>query len=123
MPRQRLESIVHLDDGVPKIALNPKKLPGGKKAGQLFIARVILTARHVFLGETATLFSEVRRDCERIGVADGNFATYMKAMDDPGLTVTGSGHKQKVKVRKNYVSDFGDFLDRAIGPAESNAAS
>lgn len=123
VPRARLEPVVHLDEGVPKIALNPKKLPSGKKAGQLFIARVILTARHVYLDEVETPFAEVRAECERIGVADRNFTTHMKAMDDPGLTVVGSGHKQRIKVRKNYVSDFGDFLDRTIGPSESAATS
>ncbi len=123
VPRPRLESVVHLDDGLPRIALNPKKLPDGKKAGQLFIARVILTARHVFLDEAETPFADVRAECERIGVADGNFTTYMKAMDDPGLTIVGSGHKQRIKVRKNYIAAFGDFLDNIIGPVENAAAS
>jgi hypothetical protein len=123
VPRERLESVVHLDDGVPKIALNPKRLPDGKKAGQLFIARVILTARHVFLAEAATPFAEVRAECDRIGVADRNFTTHMKAMDAPGLTVVGSGHKQRIKVRKNYISAFGDFLDSTIGPVVESAAA
>jgi hypothetical protein len=114
VPRERLEGIVHLEDGVPKMAINPKKLPDGKKGGQLFIARVILTARHVWLGETETPLSEVRAECERYGVYDRNFATHVKSIDVPGLTRTGSGQSQKVKVRKNYVSGFGEFLNQTL---------
>jgi hypothetical protein len=121
VPRQRLESVVHLVDGVPKVAINAKKLPSGKKPGQLFIARVILTARRLWLDESETAMAEVRTECERYGVLDGNFAKHMKNMDDPGLTQIGSGHGLKVKVRKNYISDFGDFLTKAIGPDESAA--
>jgi len=88
VPRGRLESIVHLDEGVPKMAINPKKVPSGKKGGQLFIARVILTARHVWLEESELALAEVRAECDRYGVADANFAAHMKSMDAPGLTLT-----------------------------------
>jgi hypothetical protein len=115
VPRERLEAVVHLEDGVPKMAINSKKLPARKRGGQLFIARVILTARHVWLDETETPLAEVRAECERYGVYDGNFAATMKGIDDPGLTRIGSGRSQKAKVRKNYVSSFGDFLNQALG--------
>jgi hypothetical protein len=121
--RRRLESVVHLDENVPKMAINPKKLPSGKKAGQEFIARVILTARHLWLDEAETPIAEVRNECERYGVLDGNFAKYMKGMDDPGLTQIGSGHSLKVKVRKNYISDFGGFLNQSIGADDSVAST
>lgn len=113
--RERLEDIVHLEDGVPKTAINSKRLPSGKKFAQLFIARVILTARHVWLDEAETPFGEVRAECERYGVYDGNFAAYMKGIDDAGLTRTGSGQSLKAKVRKNYISGFGDFLNQTLG--------
>ena len=82
-----------------------------------------MTARRIWLDEAETPFAEVRAECERIGVADRNFTTHMKAMSDPGLTVVGSGHKQRIKVRQNYISAFGDFLDRAIGPVDESAAT
>jgi hypothetical protein len=114
VPRDRLEDIVHLDDGVPKMGITSKRLPNGKKGGQLFIAGVILTARHVWLGETETPLAEVRAECERYGVMDGNFAKHMKDMDEPGLTLTGSGRSAKARVRKNYVSGLGEFLDKSL---------
>lgn len=123
LQRPRLESVVHLVDGVPMLAINAKKLPGGKKSGQQFIARVILTARHLWLAESETAIAEVRNECERYGVLDGNFAKHMKQMDDPGLTQIGSGHGLRVKVRKNYISGFGDYLTQTIGSDESAATS
>jgi hypothetical protein len=97
------------------MAINPKRLPSGKKAGCLFIARVILTARHVWLDEGETPFAEVRAECERYGVYDFNFSAHMKSIEDPGLTRTGSGRSQKAKVRKNYVSGLGEFLNQTLG--------
>ncbi|UNB54849.1 hypothetical protein [Mycolicibacterium sp. YH-1] len=123
VPRERLESVVHLDDGIPKIAISAKKIPIGKKAGQLFIARVILTARAVVLEETETKLSEVRSECERYGVLDRNFSANVKSIDDAGITLTGSGHNQKAKVRKNYISDFGTFLNQALGAADASNGS
>jgi hypothetical protein len=121
VPRERLESVVHLDQGVPKMAINPNKLTSGKKAGQQFIARVILTARHLWLDESETAIAEVRAECERYGFLDGNFAKHIKQLDDPGLTQIGSGQGLKVKVRKNYISDFGTFLTKTLGSDENVA--
>jgi hypothetical protein len=110
VPRVRLEALVHLDEGVPKMAIHTSALPKGKKPGALFIARVILTARYVWLAETEVALSEVRSEADRFGVYDGNFARHMQSLNGNGITISGSGQRQKAKVRQSYVDGFAQFL-------------
>jgi hypothetical protein len=113
--RPRLESLVHLDEGVPKMAVHTSTLPKGKKPGQLFIARIILTARFVWLGETEVALSEVRPECDRYGVLDSNFSTNVKSLNGAGITISGSSRAQKAKVRQSYIDSFAQFLIDTLG--------
>jgi hypothetical protein len=119
VPRARLETLVHLDEGVPKMAIHTSALPKGKKPGALFISRVILTARYVWLAESEVALSEVRSEADRFGKYDGNFARHMQSLNGTGITISGSGQRQKAKVRQSYVDGFAQFL----GDPENAAAS
>jgi hypothetical protein len=120
--RQRLESLVHLEDGEPRMAIHTSKLPKGKKPGQLFIARVILTSRYVALGETEVPLAVVRSECDRYGVQDGNFAANMKTLSGTGITISGSGKSQKAKVRQSYIDGFAQWVTGTLG-GESSASA
>jgi len=119
--RQRLEGLVHLDEGVPKMAIHTSVLPKGKKAGQLFIARIILTARFVWLGETEVALAEVRPECDRFGVLDRNFAGNVKSLNGAGITISGSSRAQKAKVRQSYIDGFAKFLNDTLGEDSGTA--
>ncbi|WP_141215855.1 hypothetical protein [Rhodococcus sp. WWJCD1] len=105
------------------MAVHTSTLPKGKKPGQLFIARVILTARFVWLSETEVAVKTVRSECDRYGVQDSNFAVNFKSLNGAGITISGSGAGQKAKVRQSYIDGFAQFLRDTLGTEEGTATS
>ncbi|MDP9635534.1 hypothetical protein J2W18_000435 [Rhodococcus cercidiphylli] len=109
VPIEKLERYLHLEEGVPRLALNSKQLPTGKKAARIFIAKVVLAVRNLYLGEGEVQVSDIRTECDHYGLADSNFSTDIKGLNANGLMPSTDG--KRIKVRRTFTDTFDEILD------------
>ncbi|NKS16911.1 hypothetical protein GS467_13855 [Rhodococcus hoagii] len=107
----QLEKLLHLEDGVPRIAIDSKYLPVKKKERQVLIAKIVLVARNIHLDEQEVSSAEIRKECEAYGLADGNLATNIKKLNsEDGLIVIGEKTNVKIKVRRTFIDKFHELI-------------
>ncbi|MCO1580596.1 hypothetical protein M8C13_33055 [Crossiella sp. SN42] len=112
--RNKLERIIHLDDGDPKISIAGIKL--GKKNAERAraVAQILTITRGFGLGESETSLEVIRAECDRLKVYDANnFSSHMKALN--GYVINGSGQNRRLRAKGPGVAAFADLVNKVLG--------
>lgn len=93
----KLERVVHMEDGVPQVALTRVQLGSSNAKRAQAVAQVVAVARALTLREAEPPLDAIREECERLRVYDpGNFSTQMRALD--GFQIKGAGKARRIRV-------------------------
>lgn len=111
--KEKLELLVHLDEGVPHISIAGMKLGKSNAERTRTVAQVLAVVRGFGLDEEATDLQVIRDECMRLKVYDaGNFSSYLSKL--PGFVISGSGANRKVRARGQGIQAFADLVNDLV---------
>ena len=114
--RDKLEQLVHLDNGTPKITLSGMKLGKNNAEKTRVVAQVLTIVRGFGLGENDTALEVVRSEVGRLKCYDSaNFTAQLAKLD--GFVVTGSGQNRRIRAKSNGIQAFAALVERLVGEA------
>ena len=114
VPREKLEELVHLDDGVLKVSLPGIKLGKNNADKTRAIAQVLTIVRGFGLDEDETSLELVRAEAQRLKCYDSaNFSSQVKALN--GYLITGSGANRRIRAKSGGINGFPAFVDSLLG--------
>lgn len=112
--RGKLDELVHLDDGVPKVSLPGIKLGRSNADKTRAIAQIITIVRGFGLDEQETSVELVRAEAQRLRCYDqANFSSQIKALN--GYLITGSGTNRRIRAKSAGIAAFPAFVDSLLG--------
>ena len=113
--QEKLESLVHLDDGVLKLSLPGIKLGKNNADKTRAIAQVLSIVRAFGLDEDGTSVESVRVEAQRLKCYDGPNFTKQLARLTPGYIITGSGSNKRVRAKAGGIASFPALVDQLLG--------
>jgi hypothetical protein len=112
--REKLEELVHLDDGVLKVSLPGIKLGKNNADKTRAIAQILTIVRGFGLDEDETSLELVRAEAQRLKCYDSaNFSSQVKALH--GYLITGSGANRRIRAKSGGINAFPAFVDSLLG--------
>lgn len=111
--REKLEELVHLDDGVLKVSLPGIKLGKNNADKTRAIAQILTIVRGFGLNENETSLELVRAEAQRLKCYDSaNFSTQVKVLN--GYLITGSGTNRRIRAKSGGINGFPAFVDSLL---------
>jgi hypothetical protein len=115
--REKLEQVVHLDDGTLRVSVPGIKLGKNNAERARAVAQILTITRSFGIEEHETSLDVIRAECDRLRVYDqANFSSHMKALT--GYVITGSGGNRRVRAKGPGIAAFPALVDKLLG-AES----
>lgn len=112
--RDKLEELVHLDDGVLRVSLPGIKLGKNNADKTRAIAQILTIVRGFGLVEDETSLELVRAEAQRLKCYDSaNFSSQIKVLK--GYLITGSGTNRRIKAKSGGITSFPAFVTRLLG--------
>lgn len=112
--REKLEELVHLDDGVLKVSIPGIKLGKNTADKTRAIAQIITIVRGFGLDEAETSVELVRAEAQRLKCYDqANFSSQIKVLN--GYLITGSGTNRRIRAKSAGSQSFPAFVDTLLG--------
>ncbi|MFJ9317236.1 hypothetical protein ACIRN4_23820 [Pimelobacter simplex] len=112
--REKLEELVHLDDGVLKVSLPGIKLGKNNADKTRAIAQILTIVRGFGLDEDETSLELVRSEAQRLKCYDSaNFSSQVKVLN--GYLITGSGTNRRIRAKSGGINAFPAFVDSLLG--------
>lgn len=112
--REKLEELVHLDDGVLRISLAGIKLGKNNADKTRAIAQILTIVRGFGLDENETSLELVRAEAQRLKCYDSaNFSSQVKVLN--GYLITGSGINRHIRAKSGGINGFPAFVDSLLG--------
>ena len=112
--REKLEELVHLDDGVLKVSIPGIKLGKSNADKTRAIAQIITIVRGFGLDEAETSVELVRAEAQRLKCYDqANFSSQIKVLN--GYLITGSGTNRRIRAKSAGIQGFPAFVDTLLG--------
>jgi hypothetical protein len=112
--RNKLERLVHLDDGGPRLSLPGLKLGKNTADKARAVAQVLTIVRGFGLHEDATPLEVIRTECSRLKVYDQpNFSRQVTNID--GFAAVGTGQSRRLRAKAPAVAAFSDLVDKLLG--------
>lgn len=112
--REKLEELVHLDDGVLKVSLPGIKLGKNNADKTRAIAQILTIVRGFGLDEDETSLELVRAEAQRLKCYDSaNFSSQVKVLN--GYLITGSGTNRRIRAKSGGINGFPSFVDSLLG--------
>jgi hypothetical protein len=114
VPSQKLENLVHLDDGVLKVSIPGLKLGRSTADQTRAIAQIITIVRGFGLDEAETSLELVRAEAQRLKCYDqANFSAQIKKLN--GYLITGSGTNRRIRAKSAGIQAFPALVDGLLG--------
>ncbi|MFD7510507.1 hypothetical protein ACFV5N_14395 [Streptomyces sp. NPDC059853] len=111
--REKLEELVHLDNGVLKVSLPGIKLGKNNADKTRAIAQILTIVRGFGLDENETSLEVVRAEAQRLKCYDSaNFSSQIKALN--GYLITGSGTSRHIRAKSGAINGFPAFVDSLL---------
>ncbi|RCK70762.1 hypothetical protein DT076_05015 [Desertihabitans brevis] len=111
--REKLEELVHLDDGVLKVSIPGIKLGKSNADKTRAIAQIITIVRGFGLDEQETSVELVRAEAQRLRCYDqANFSSQIRALN--GYLMTGSGANRRIRAKSGGITAFPAFVDSLL---------
>lgn len=115
--RDKLEQVVHLDDGALKVSIPGLKLGKNNAERARAVAQILTVTRGFGIEESETSLEVIRTECDRLRVYDqNNFSSHMKAL--VGYVVTGSGTNRRVRAKGPGLQAFPALVDSLLGSSD-----
>ncbi len=112
--RERLEQVLHLDDGAVRVSLPGLRLGRNNAERTRAVAQILTIARGFGLEETETSLEIVRRECTRLKVYDSaNFSAHIGTLD--GYVVSGTGQNRRLRAKSPGIQAFPVLVDALVG--------
>ncbi|WP_101653124.1 hypothetical protein [Brevibacterium ihuae] len=112
--REKLEELVHLDDGVLKVSLPGIKLGKNNADKTRAIAQILTIVRGFGLDENETSLELVRAEAQRLKCYDSaNFSAQVKVLS--GYLIIGSGTNRHIRAKSGGINGFPAFVDSVLG--------
>ena len=114
--RSKIEALVHMDDGVPKISIPGLKLGKNNAEKTRRIAAILTIVRGFGLDEYETPIEAIRAEATRLKCYDSaNFSSYLAKVD--GYVVTGGGQSRRIRAKSPAIVGFPALVDTLIEAA------
>lgn len=111
--RDKLEDLVHLDDGVLRVSLPGIKLGKNNADKTRAIAQILTIVRGFGLDEDETSLELVRAEAQRLKCYDSaNFSSQIKVLN--GYLFTGSGTNRRIRAKSAGITAFPAFVDSLL---------
>jgi hypothetical protein len=115
--REKLDHVVHLDNGTLKVSMPGLRLGRNNAERARTVAKILTITRGFGIEEHETSLDVIRAECDRLRVYDqNNFSGHMKALN--GFVITGSGGNRRVRAKGPGIAEFPALVDMLVG-AES----
>jgi hypothetical protein len=112
--REKLEELLHLDEGVLKVSLPGFKLGKNNADKTRAIAQILTMVRGFGLDEDETSLELVRAEAQRLKCYDSaNFSSQVKVLN--GYLITGSGTNRRIRAKSGGINGFPAFVDSLLG--------
>lgn len=112
--REKLEELVHLDDGVLKVSIPGIKLGKNNAEKTRAIAQILTIVRGFGLDEQETSLELVRAEAQRLRCYDSaNFSSQVKALGS--YLITGSGTNRRIRAKSGGITAFPALVDSLLG--------
>jgi hypothetical protein len=112
--REKLEELVHLDDGVLKVSIPGFKLGKSNADKTRAIAQILAIVRGFGLDEDETSLELVRAEAQRLKCYDSaNFSSQVKVLN--GYLITGSGTNRRIRAKSAGINAFPAFVEGLLG--------
>jgi hypothetical protein len=111
--RERLEQVLHLDDGSVRVSLPGLRLGRNNAERTRAVAQILTIARGFGLEETETSLELIRRECVRLKVYDSaNFSSHLGTL--AGYIVSGAGQNRRLRAKSPGIQAFPALVDSLV---------
>jgi hypothetical protein len=112
--REKLEELVHLDDGVLKISIPGIKLGTNNAEKTRSIAQILTIVRGFGLEEHETSVELIRAEAQRLKCYDSaNFSSHLGKLRG-GYLITGTGINRRIRAKAGGIHAFPDLVDSIL---------
>ena len=108
--RDKLERVIHIDQGVPRINMVARHLGSTVKDRQVVVGQILPVVRTYGLDESETSVAVIRAEADRLHILDTNLNTRLADLE--GITYGGPGNARTLRVRPPGVKAFARIVDR-----------
>lgn len=117
VPINKLEQVLHIDDGVVKLIGQHTKYGSTTTDQVRAIAYIVTTVRKLGMGHSDTSFDILKEACESKHCYDSkNFASkHLQNLN--GFVVRGEKKNRRLEARGNGISAFAELIDKVLGIA------
>ncbi len=114
VPKDKLERVFHLENGLPQLSVKSNQLGSALKERMETIAKVLCVARAVAYSEDGTSMRILRAECRRLRSLDEKDVNkYLSEID--GLVYVGPPRDKRLKVRPAAEAAFPAVIDKLLG--------
>jgi hypothetical protein len=114
--REKVERLVHMDNGVPTISVPGVRLGKNNAEKTRRIAEILTIVRGFGLGENDTSLEVVRAEATRLKCYDSaNFTAQLSKLD--GYVITGGGQNRRIRAKAGGITGFPALVDLLIEEA------
>jgi hypothetical protein len=111
--RERLEQVLHLDDGTVRVSLPGLRLGRNNAERTRAVAQILTIARGFGQEETETSLEVIRSECARLKVYDSaNFSSHIGKL--AGYVVSGSGQMRRLRPTSPGIQAFPALVDSLV---------
>jgi hypothetical protein len=111
--REKLEQVLHLDDGVVRVSLPGLRLGRNNADRTRAVAQILTIARGFGLEENETPLEVIRTECTRLKVYDSaNFSSQISKL--MGYVVSGSGQNRRLRAKSPGIQAFPALVETLV---------
>jgi hypothetical protein len=112
--REKLEQVLHLDDGGVRVSLPGLRLGRNNAERTRTVAQILTIARGFGLEENETSLEIIRSECMRLKVYDSaNFSSHIGKL--AGYVVSGAGQNRRLRAKSPGIQAFPALVDALVG--------
>jgi hypothetical protein len=112
--QEKLEELVHVDDGVLKISLPGIKLGKNNADKTRTIAQILTIVRGFGMDEDGTSVELIRNEAQRVKCYDSaNFSSHLSTLQ--GYVIAGSGTNRRIRSKAAGIQAFPAIVDALLG--------
>ena len=111
---ERLENLVHLDEGHLRISLPGLKLGANNADRTRTIAHLFTIIRGFGMDEDGTSVELVRNEAQRLKCYDSaNFSSQLSKLQ--GFVITGTGTNRRIRAKSSGIQEFPNLVAKLVG--------
>lgn len=114
VPQEKLEQLIHVDDGVLKISIPGIKLGTNNADKTRTVAQILTIVRGFGLDEDGTSVELIRNEAQRLKCYDSaNFSSQLGKL--PGYVIAGAGNNRRIRSKAAGIQAFPALVDALLG--------